>query len=155
MRRTAVPDRVMLDLRPLGDKYIEMGTGRNWAADTTIYPQAKSAARMLLTLWYENPGMIGQPGSLQWGLSAALTQLEAKALRWKNFEGRAGSGAISLAGAQVGDTVVAVTGLVGASGSQSANFETVITVDNEIQQVSTSDLTKKFFRAELSGLEER
>lgn len=152
--RTDTSDLVMLDLLPMVDAYIEQATGRDWAADATIAPEARSAARMLLVLWYENPAMVGAEGSLHYGLRAALTQLEAKALRWKHFEGIAGAGAISLPGARVGDTVVSVTGLVGVTGDQSASFESVITIVDQIQQTSTSDLTDKFFRAELKGLEE-
>jgi len=74
-------DADMLALLPLVDAYIEQATGRNWAGDTSIDPLAKSAARILVTLWHENPAMIASGmGALPWGLTACLVQLEAKAL---------------------------------------------------------------------------
>ena len=73
-------DQDMLDLLPMVDKYIEMATGRDWTADTTIYPEAKSAARMLLVRWHEDPGGMAAGAALGHGLLAALSQLEAKAL---------------------------------------------------------------------------
>ena len=151
--RTEDTDAVMLDLLPLIDQYIQGATGRDWAADTQVYPQAKSAARMLLVMWYENPAMINQSSALSFGLSAALTQLEALGLRFKNFEGLSGAGAICLPGVKRGDTVTAVTGIIGISGDQAAAFETVITWDGQIQQVSTSNLYGKWFRALITPVE--
>ena len=79
--RVGNDDADMLNLLPLVDRYIEMATGRNWTADAEIEIAAKSAARMLLVQWYENPSMLaGGIVSLEFGLNAALTQLEAKAL---------------------------------------------------------------------------
>jgi len=40
-----------------------------------------------------------------------------------------------------------VTGRVGASGSQAAAFETVITVDDYLHQVSGADLSEKWYTA--------
>lgn len=74
-------DSVMLDLLAGVDAYIEQATGRDWAVDSTIYPEAKSAARMLLVMWYENPAMVGDVSSLSFGLRAVLTQLEALAMK--------------------------------------------------------------------------
>ncbi len=86
--RTEVTDALLLDLLPQVDAYIREATGRDWAADTPIHPEAKSAARMLLVMWYENPAMLGSGiSSLSHGLSAALTQLEAKALELAEAEG--------------------------------------------------------------------
>jgi hypothetical protein len=147
----------MLELLDLVDGYIEQATGRDWAEDTVVVPQAKAAARMLLVTWYENPSMITPVGaggaSLGFGLAAALTQLEALGLRFRTFEGINGAGAVSLEGARRGDTVSLVTGIVGVSGDQSAAFETVISVDDQIQQASTSDLTEKWFRALLTPVD--
>lgn len=79
--RCETDDAQMLDLLPQVDAYIELATGRDWAADASIRPEAKAAARMLLTLWHENPAMISSGMSgLSWGLSAVLSQLEALAL---------------------------------------------------------------------------
>ena len=79
--RCDIADPNMLALLPAIDAYIEMATGRDWAADTAIRQEAKNAARMLLVMWHENPGMMasGQT-SLNFGLSACLVQLEALAL---------------------------------------------------------------------------
>lgn len=79
--RTVQTDPDMLALLPLVDAYLKNATGRDWAGDSSIRPEAKSAARMLLVMWHENPSMIGQGiTSLTHGLSAALLQLEALAL---------------------------------------------------------------------------
>src|SRR3989304_10206954 len=78
--RCLTTDALMVDLLPAVDAYIKNATGRDWALDTTIYAEAKAAARILLTLWHENPAMIGSAGALSGGLTACLAQLEAKAL---------------------------------------------------------------------------
>ena len=79
--RCETTDADMLALLPLVDAYVKNATGRDWAIDNPIYPEAKAAARILITLWHENPGMLSSGmSSLSWGLSACLAQLEAKAL---------------------------------------------------------------------------
>lgn len=79
--RTTETDQNMVDLLPLIDSYVKGATGRDWAADTSIRPEAKSAARILLVQWYENPGMLSQGmTALNAGLTSCLTQLEALAL---------------------------------------------------------------------------
>lgn len=78
--RCATADPDMLALLPLVDKYIENATGRNWALDASIYPEAKSAARMLLVRWHEDPGGMAAGSVLNFGLMANLVQLEALAL---------------------------------------------------------------------------
>jgi hypothetical protein len=147
--RCETTDPAMLDLMASVDAYIRNATGHDWTADSPVNPTAKSAARMLLVKWHEDPAMIGSANALNFGLSATLTQLEAEALRYVTFEGSSGAGAISLPGAGVGDTVQSLVGVVGVSGSQVTAFETVVTVKDQIQQVSTSDLTGKFYRAYL------
>lgn len=80
--RCETSDTNMLDLLPQVDAYIEMATGRDWTADTTIHPIAKAAARMLLVVWHENPGMMANGvSSLNFGFAAALSQLEALKLQ--------------------------------------------------------------------------
>jgi len=78
--RCAEDDNNMLMLLPQIDAYIEHATGRNWAADTTVRQEAKSAARMLLVRWHEDPGGMAAGSSLGFGLTATLVQLEALAL---------------------------------------------------------------------------
>lgn len=145
--RCDTDDPNMLDLLPLVDKYIQDATGHDWAQDEPVYASAKAAARMLLVLWHENPGMISSGmTSLSWGLSAALSQLEARALLYHTFEGLSSAGYICLKGVGEGDQVSEVTGVSGATGDQAANFETVISQDGYIQQ-SGSGLDEKWFRA--------
>jgi hypothetical protein len=152
--RCGTDDPDMLALLPLVDAYIREATGHDWTTDSPIRAEAKSGARILITLWHENPGQIGSGlTSLGSGLTATLVQLEALALRYKGFEGISGAGGIDLPGVRIGDTVESVTGLIGVTGDQSAAFEDVISVDGQIQQVSTSDLTGKFYRAYLIPLE--
>ena len=73
-------DANMLDLLSLVDIYLENATGRDWTADASVEPTAKAAARMLLVRWHEDPGGMAAGNALGFGLSAALTQLKAKAL---------------------------------------------------------------------------
>lgn len=80
--RCAEDDPNMLMLLPVVDTYLSNVTGFDWAEDPYQIPlEAKSAARMLLVMWHENPAMIGMPGSsLGFGLAAVLMQLKALAL---------------------------------------------------------------------------
>jgi len=148
-------DQNMLDLLPLVDAYIKNATGHDWAADDTIRPEAKTAARMLLVMWHENPAMMASGlMTLSFGLSAALVQLEVIAMSYLSFSGRDGAGACTLTGAQVGDIVSTLVGLVGVSGDQSTAFEGAITVKNQIQQTSTDDLSANWYKAYLVSVEE-
>ena len=151
--RVATNDPAMLDLLPSVDAFIKSSTGRDWASDATINPSAKSAARMLLVQWYENPAMVGSGDNLTFGALAVLAQLEALAMQYRNFEGLSGAGAVPVPGARRGDTVAEVVGVVGVSGDQSASFEAVISVDGQLQQISSSDLSEKYFRARVIPLE--
>lgn len=78
--RCDTADANMLQLLPLVDAYIRMASGRDWGADTVIRPEAKSAARMLLVRWHEDPGGMAAGNALGFGLTAALVQLEAQAM---------------------------------------------------------------------------
>src|SRR5512138_3195911 len=128
--RTEATDSAMLTLLPQVDAYIQSATGRDWTADAPAHPAAKAAAGMLLVTWFDNPSQMGADTPLAFGLNAVLTQLEAEALKYRKYQiyGRDLVGAISLAGALVGDEVISVTGIYGAAGSQDDKFETVITV---------------------------
>ncbi len=151
--RTEATDQIMLDLLPPVDAYIQQATGRDWTKDSAIKAEAKSAARMLLVMWYENPGMIGNGiTTLGSGLTAALLQLETLAMQYMEFQGREGIGACTLTGAQVGDTVSSLVGISGVTGDQTNKFESMITAEDEIQQVSSDDLSEKYYRAYLIPL---
>lgn len=148
-------DQYMLDLLPGVDSFIRNATGRDWTQDNPIHPVAKSAARMLIVQWHEDPGMQASGvANLNFGLRSTLVQLEALAAYYFSFAGRNGAGKIDLPGAQVGDQVNSVTGIVGVSGDQSAAFESEISVDDQIQQISTSDLSASRYRAYLVPLED-
>lgn len=86
--RCAEDDPNMLDLLPLVDAYISNATGMDWAADECEIPnEAKSAARMLLVMWHENPAMVGMPASgIGFGLAAVLFQLKSLALELEEDE---------------------------------------------------------------------
>lgn len=60
--------------------------------------------------------------------------LSPKNLRFLGGVGGAGAGAVTLTGARVGDAVVGVVATSIAPGTVSTNFETVITVNDQIQQ---------------------
>ncbi len=69
-------------------------------------------------------------------------------LKTISFNGKNGAGAISAVGTVVGDKVLDVFGLTdGALGSVDTLYETTITVNDQIQQVSASDLSLKIYCA--------
>lgn len=142
--RTEATDAVLLQLLPLVDDYISSATGHDWATDSPIHNKAITAAGMLITYWYDNPGMIGQAPATVRG---TLMQLEAEALKYRKYKigGSNGAGAISLAGARKGDLVKKLMGVYGVSGDQSAKFESIITVDDQIQQTNSADLSENLY----------
>lgn len=144
-------DAAMLAVLPQIDAYLWNATGHNWAADSTIEPEAKAAAQIMLVRWYEDPGRISDTPI--YGITSHLIQLESKAQRYKMIHGGFSAGPLSLSGVKVGDKVASVTGIVGASGDQSALFESSITVDGQIQQVSGANLYGKIYRAYVIPLE--
>lgn len=153
--RCELDDPLMIDLLTGINAYIQNGTGHDWASDSPIREEAKTAARIGLVQWHENPGMsLSELDTLSLGFRACMTQLEAIALRYKLFEGLAGSGYIELPGANRGDSVVTLVGKVGTTGDQSAKFESVITYDGYIQQTSSDDLYEKWFEVYLMSPQE-
>jgi hypothetical protein len=154
--RCEVSDPDMLGLLPLVDAYLYRATGHDWSKDSSIQPEAKSAARILLTVWHENPGMTADGsanGAMGFGLRSVLVQLEALALRYQQFIGNNGAGGCDLPKAKAGETVSSLVGLIGLTGDQSAKFETVISVDGQIQQIHSGDLSANYFRAYLVPVE--
>lgn len=147
--RTAQDDQLMLLLLPQIDVYIKRATGHDWSADTIIPQEAKNAARALLVQWHEDPGVLtgSQATVLTGNLQACLSQLRAMAHYYFTFEGLPGTGQIPISGIYEGDTVISLVGKVGISGDQSSKFETVISWDGFIQQVSSLDLEEKWFTA--------
>jgi hypothetical protein len=141
--RTTSADAVMLQLLPLVDQYLFNATGHDWTADSTIHPTAKLAAGIVLVTWYDNPAMLGADPEGP-GIAAALSQLEAEALKYRKyqFEGRNGAGAISLTGARDGDVVISLTGVDGVTGDQKAKFESTISEESQIQQTEIGDLSE-------------
>ena len=77
--RCEATDAEMLALLPLVDTYIKNATGRDWTRDAVIQTEAKSAARMLLVRWHEDPGAVAN-GALGLGLNATLVQLKTAAI---------------------------------------------------------------------------
>jgi len=148
-------DARMVALLPQIDQHIMTGTGHAWQEDDPIHETAKAAARMLLVQWYEDPGMLIGSQAMGFGLQACMTQLSALALRYREFRGRAGAGPILLSGARIGDKVKTLTGIAGVSGDRSADFEAVITVDEQIQQTATLDLSGNWYRAHLTPVEDQ
>ena len=86
--RCEIDDQNMLDLLDPVDAYIENATGWQWSQDSEISASAKSAARMLLVQWFENPAQTGSEYEvpLTFGLNAVLLQLKAEAVRLKELE---------------------------------------------------------------------
>ena len=142
--RTETTDAVMLQLLPLVDQYLLNATGHNWAADAEIHASAITAAGMLITFWYDNPGMIGQvPVTVR----GTLMQLEAEALKYRKYEfaGLTGAGGVYVPGARQGDDVVKLIGTYGVSGDQSASFEATVSENDQVQQTSSSDLSDNLY----------
>ena len=145
--RTLNTDADMLQLLPLVDAYIQRATGRNWAADTTIAPEAKSAARILLVQWHEDPGQVGD-GAGSIALSGALTQLESIGEIYE-FHGVTGPGYVAMEGADVGDLVAGLVEIAPTPGDAKALFESVIGYDDMILQTSGANLALHTFRIRL------
>lgn len=57
------------------------------------------------------------------------------------FTGNNGAGGCTLTGARVGDIVLGITLETGTAADSSASFETVISVADQLQQTSASDLS--------------
>lgn len=71
-------------------------------------------------------------------------------LKFISVDGRNGAGAITATGAVVGDKVIGVVGITGgALGDATASFEGTITVVNQIQQSSASNLSANDYIAVL------
>jgi hypothetical protein len=65
-----------------------------------------------------------------------------------SFAGKNGAGACTMTGVKVGDVVLSVTGTVAADvGDKASLFEAAITVADQIQQSSETDLSAKVFMA--------
>lgn len=148
-------DARMLQLLPQITAFIKNATGHDWENDDPILASAKAAARMLLVMEYEDPGMISGIKSLDYGLTFQLAQLQALALNYIEFQGRSGAGPIEVPLAFLGDAVDTLVGVSGVSGDQSGDFESVITVQGQIQQDSTEDLSDNFYRVHLTPLGEQ
>lgn len=142
-------DPSMLLLLPQVDAYIKRATGWDWAAETIIPQEAKSTARGILAQWHEDPGSLtgSQATVLTANIQACLSQLRAMAHYYFTFEGLPGSGQIPIPGIYEGDTVISLVGKVGISGDQRSKFESVITWDGFLQQLSGVDLEEKWFTA--------
>jgi hypothetical protein len=65
-----------------------------------------------------------------------------------NFVGKNGAGACTATGLKVDDVILSVTGVAAADvGDKSTLFESVVTVADEIQQSSASNLSTKVYTA--------
>lgn len=75
-------------------------------------------------------------------------RLDMTKIKVWSFTGKTGAGACTLTGVPVGSVVLSVTGVAaGTKGNQAANFESVITVADQIQQSSASDLSANVYEA--------
>lgn len=142
--RSTADDVVMLQLSPLVDEYLKNASGHDWTMDTTKHPTAIMAAGMLLTYWYDNPSAIGQSPE---ALTALLVQLESEALKYRKYEfaGLSSAGAISIPGLRKGDVVITLTGVYGISGDQKSKFESIVSVDDQLQQTEAGDLSDNLY----------
>lgn len=83
-------------------------------------------------------------------ITAANLRAVLGKLKFISFDGKNGAGACTAVGAVVGDKVLYVAGLTGgALGNASASYEATITVVDQIQQSSASDLSANDYLAAL------
>lgn len=76
-------------------------------------------------------------------LAGAILKIELIA-----FAGRAGAGACTATGLKVSDILLSVTGIAaGTVGDQSAKFESVVTVNDQIQQSDAGNLSANIYHA--------
>ena len=83
--------------------------------------------------------------------AVTAAKIAAAAFRRLVFTGMGGSvtpGACTLTGAKIGDVVIGIVNLTDST-SGTANFESVITVNDQIQQTAHSNLSAKKFDAML------
>lgn len=78
--------------------------------------------------------------------SVALTKIGLTGIKCLAAAGKNGAGAVTLTGAAVGDRLVAVFGAPTAGGTletkvPGTDFEAAVTVENQIQQASASNLS--------------
>lgn len=79
------------------------------------------------------------------GLEGAIANIDAL-----SFVGHNNTGACTLTGVKVGDEVLSVTGVAsGTVGVQGAKFETVITVNDQIQQTDAGNLSANVYVASI------
>jgi len=149
--RTVDTDPAMLQLLPLVDSYIQGATGHDWASDTVMSNGAKAAARILITLWFEDPGMVGAHiTTLSGGLQSVLSQLEAVAVV-RTFRGIGGTGYCFLPGAEVGEVVAGVVGTYPVVADAHAMFEPVISWPDLILQLAPTNEALHYFRVRLQA----
>lgn len=147
--RCLTTDALMLQLLPQVDDYIKTATGRDWTADSSIDVTAKAAAQILVTMWHENPAMIGSAGALSGGLSACLVQLEAKAIILESSGVPEGDLKITASVPKDGDDDIAVTAnlvLIFSHAMDSSATSAVTLKDaagSTVTVVNSLDVTKK------------
>jgi methionine-rich copper-binding protein CopC len=155
--RCLTTDALMLQLLPQVDDYIKTATGRDWTADSSIYPKAKAAAQMLLAMWHENPSMTGNAGALQGGLSACLTQLEAQALELESSGVPDAALTITARLPKDGDTDIAITAnltLIFSHAMDSSATSAVVlknAAGSTVTTVNILDVTKKILTVNPTG----
>lgn len=77
------------------------------------------------------------------GLAGAILKMDII-----SFAGKNNTGACTATGLKVSDIILSVTGVAAADkGDQSANFESVVTVADQIQQSAAGDLSTKVYMA--------
>ena len=81
--------------------------------------------------------------TLQGTIVSPKTLLGAANFLIVSQDGKNGAGALTLTGAKVGDKVLNVTQVTATSADVTSSFEATITVANQIQQSSATDLSAK------------
>lgn len=108
---------------------------------TNVVNQAASVAMPGVVELATNAEAITGADAVRAVSPAALQAVFGK-LKMISFDGRNGAGACTAASAVVGDKVLAAFGITdGALGAAKASFEAAVTVNDQIQQSSASNLS--------------
>lgn len=116
--------------------------------DPAILPAASATAAGKVELATDAEAKTGTDTAR--AVTAANVRAVLTGLKFISFDGINGAGACTATGAVVGDKVLYVAGLTGgALGNASASFEATVTVINQVQQSSVSNLSANDYLAVL------
>lgn len=121
-------------------KTLQVGTLQGLNGAAVAGSAASSSAQGLVELATSAEAITGTDAAR--AVTPAAVRAVMQKLKMISFDGKNGAGACTATGAVVGDVVLAVFGITGgALGAAGASFEATITVVNQVQQSSASNLS--------------